>query len=76
MPEWLSKLMRINTWCFITSIAALALGVFIVLIPIEILQLHWARWFEVLYFRVLGVAASVTLPGTVTHFILWESNNN
>ena len=65
-----------NTRVFITSLAALILGLFFFLIPIEILQLTWAKGFEVWYFRVLGAVASVTLPGAVVHFTIWDSQNS
>ncbi len=75
IPERFYNLLRYTTQCFIASIAALAIGVFIILIPIEILQLTWAKGFEVWYFRIFGVVASVTLPGVVVHFIIWDSQN-
>lgn len=76
VPEWLMTVLRNNTKVFITSLALLIVGLFIFLIPIEILQLTWARVFEVWYFRILGAVASVTLPGVVTHFIIWDSQNS
>nr|DAR84053.1 MAG TPA: hypothetical protein [Caudoviricetes sp.]DAX82038.1 MAG TPA: hypothetical protein [Caudoviricetes sp.] len=75
MPQWFMTVIRNNTRVFITSLAALILGLFFFLIPIEVLQLTWARGFEVWYFRILGAVASVTLPGVVTHFIIWDSQN-
>lgn len=76
VPEWLMTVVRNNTKVFITSLAALILGLFFFLIPIEILQLAWARGFEVWYFRILGAIASVTLPGVGVHFIIWDSRNS
>lgn len=76
VPEWLMTVARYNTRTFLASVAALVLGVFIILIPIEILQLTAAKGFEVWYFRILGVVASVTLPGVVTHFIIWDLQNS
>lgn len=73
--ERLEKVLSGITWCFLASIVALVVGVFIILIPIEILQLAWVRGFEVWYFRILGAVASVTLPGVVTHFVIWDSQN-
>lgn len=74
--ERLMTVVRNNTKVFITSLAALILGLFFFLIPIEILQLAWARGFEVWYFRILGAVASVTLPGVVIHFIVWDLQNS
>lgn len=76
IPEWLMTVVRNNTKVFITSSAALILGLFFFLIPIEVLQLTWAKGFEVWYFRILGAIASVTLPGVVVHFIIWDSRNS
>lgn len=76
VPERLMTVVRNNTRVFFTSLAALILGLFFFLIPIEILQLAWARGFEVWYFRILGTVASVTLPGVVVHFIIWDSQNS
>lgn len=76
VPEWFMTVIRNNTRVFITSLAALVLGLFFFFIPTEILQLTWAKGFEVWYFRVLGAVASVTLPGVVTHFIIWDSQNS
>lgn len=72
----LHKVLSGITWCFLASIVALVAGLFIILIPIEILQLTAAKGFEVWYFRILGAVASVTLPGVVTHFIIWDSQNS
>ena len=74
--ERLEKVLSGITWCFLASIVALVVGVFIILIPIEILQLTAAKGVEVFYFRFFGVLASVTLPGVVTHFIIWDSQNS
>lgn len=74
--ERLEKVLSGITWCFLASIVALIVGVFIILIPIEILQLTAAKGVEVFYFRFFGVLASVTLPGAVTHFIIWDSQNS
>lgn len=71
----LDKVLSGITRCFLASIVALVAGVFIILIPIEILQLTAAKGFEVSYFRFFGVLASVTLPGVVTRFIIWDSQN-
>lgn len=76
IPDRLNKTLRTLTWMFAVSVVALLTGVFLLLIPIEILQLTWARGFEVWYFRILGAVASVTLPGVVTHFIIWDSQNS
>lgn len=76
VPDWFMTVVRNNTRVFITSLALLIGGLFIFLIPIEILQLTWARGFEVWYFRILGSITSATLPGVVTHFIIWDSQNN
>lgn len=75
VPDWFMTVVRNNTRVFITSLVALIVGLFIILIPIEVLQLTWARVFEVWYFRILGAVASVTLPGVVVHFIIWDSQN-
>lgn len=75
IPDRLMTLARNNTRVFITSLALLIVGLFIFLIPIEILQLTWAKGFEVWYFRILGAMASTTLPGVVVHFIIWDSQN-
>ena len=72
----LNKVLSGITWCFLASIVALVVGLFIILIPIEILQLTAAKGFEVFYFRFFGVLASITLPGVVTHFIIWDSQNS
>ena len=76
IPDWLNKTMGVITWMFAVSLMALLTGVFLVLIPIEILQLTAAKGFEVFYFRFFGVLASVTLPGVVMHFIIWDSQNS
>lgn len=73
--ERLMTVLRYNTRVFITVIAALVAGLFIFLIPIEVLQLTWAKGFELWYFRVLGAVASVTLPGVGIHFIVWDLRN-
>lgn len=53
IPEWFMTVVRNDTRVFITSLAALILGLFFFfLIPIEV-------W----YFRILGAIASVTPPG-------------
>lgn len=72
----LHKVLSGVTWCFSASIVALVVGLFIILIPIEILQLTAAKGFEVWYFRILGAITSVTLPGVVAHFIIWDSQNS
>lgn len=74
--ERLMTVLRYNTRVFITSLALLIVGLFIFLIPIEILQLTWAKGFEVWYFRILGAIASITLPGVVVHFVIWDSQNS
>lgn len=74
--ERLEKVLSGIAWCFLASIVALVVGVFIILIPIEILQLTAAKGVEVFYFRFFGVLSSVTLPGAVTHFIIWDSQNS
>lgn len=74
--ERLMTVLRYNTRVLITATAALILGLFFFLIPIEVLQLTWAKGFEVWYFRVLGAVASVTLPGAVVHFFIWDSQNS
>lgn len=76
VPDRFMTVLRNNTRVFITSLVALIVGLFIILIPIEILQLTAAKGFEVFYFRFFGVLASVTLPGVVTHFIIWDSQNS
>ena len=76
VPERFMTVLRNNTRVFITSLIALIVGLFFFLIPIEVLQLTWARVFEVWYFRILGAVASVTLPGVVVHFIIWDSQNS
>lgn len=73
--ERLMTVLRYNTRVFLTALVALAVGLFIILIPIEILQLTAAKGFGVFYFRFFGVLASVTLPGVVMHFIIWDSQN-
>lgn len=76
VPERLMTVVRNNTKVFMTALVALVFGLFFFLIPIEILQLTWAKCFEVWYFRILGAVASVTLPGVVVHFIIWDSQNS
>ena len=73
--ERLMTVLRNNTRVFITSLVALIVGLFFFLIPIEVLQLTWARVFEVWYFRILGAITSITLPGVVIHFIVWDLRN-
>lgn len=68
--------LRYNTRVFITALVALAVGLFVFIIPIEILQLSWAKGFELWYIRLSGAAVSITLPGVVTHFIIWDSQNS
>lgn len=75
IPDWLNKTMGVITWVFGVSILAIVLGVFTLLIPIEALNLEWAKGFEVFYFRLFGVTASMTLPVAVTHFIIWDCRN-
>lgn len=72
IPDWLNKTLRVLTWTFAVSIMALLTGVFFLLVPIEVLQLTWAKGVEVFYFRLFGVTASMTLPAVVVHFILWD----
>ena len=76
VPDRFMTVLRSNTMVFITSLVALIVGLFFFLIPIEVLQLTWARVFEVWYFRILGAVSSVTLPGVVAHFIIWDSQNS
>lgn len=76
VPDRFMTVLRNNTRVFITSLVALIVGLFFFLIPIEVLQLTWARVFEVWYFRILGAITSITLPGVVTHFIIWDSQNS
>lgn len=76
MSERFYSFLRCVTWAFLVSVAALIIGVFIILIPIEILQLTAAKGFEVGYFRLFGVVASVTLPGVAAHFIMWDLRND
>lgn len=73
--ERLMTVLRYNTRVFITAVVALAVGLFIFIIPIEILQLTWAKGFELWYIKVLGAAVSITLPGVIIHFIVWDSRN-
>lgn len=73
--ERLMTVLRYNTRVFITAVVALAVGLFIFIIPIEILQLTWAKGFELWYIKVLGAAVSVTLPGVIIHFIVWDLRN-
>lgn len=72
IPDWLNKTLRVLTWTFAVSIMALLTGVFFLLVPIEVLQLTWTKGFELFYFRLFGVTASMTLPTVVVHFILWD----
>lgn len=74
--ERLMTVLRYNTRVFITAVTALAVGLFIFIIPIEILQLTWAKGFELWYIKVLGAAVSITLPGVIIHFIVWDLRNN
>lgn len=76
VPDRFMAVLRNNTRVFITSLVALIVGLFFFLIPIEVLQLTWARVFEVWYFRILGAITSITLPGVVAHFIIWDSQNS
>jgi len=64
-----------NTRVFLTALVALAVGLFVFIIPIEILQLTWAKGFELWYIRLLSAAVSITLPGVVIHFIVWDLRN-
>ena len=73
--ERLMTVLRYNTRVFITAVVALAVGLFIFIIPIEILQLTWAKGFELWYIKVLGAAVSITLPGVIIHFIVWDFRN-
>lgn len=73
--ERLMTVLRYNTRVFITAVVALAVGLFIFIIPIEILQLTWAKGFELWYIKVLGAAVSITLPGVVIHFLVWDLRN-
>lgn len=75
IPERLMTVLRYNTRVFITAVVALAVGLFIFIIPIEILQLTWAKGFELWYIKVLGAAVSITLPGVIIHFIVWDLRN-
>jgi len=72
IPDKLNKTLHVITWAFFVSVVALLAGIFLLLIPIEVLSLHWAKGFEIFYFRLFGVTASVTLPTVVVHFILWD----
>lgn len=72
IPYRLNKTLRTLTWMFAVSVVALLTGVFLLLVPIEVLQLTWAKGFELFYFRLFGVTASMTLPTVVVHFILWD----
>nr|DAK22164.1 MAG TPA: hypothetical protein [Caudoviricetes sp.] len=67
--------LRYNTRVFLTALVALAVGLFVFIIPIEILQLSWAKGFELWYIRLLGAVVSITLPGVVIHFIVWDLRN-
>lgn len=73
--ERLMTVLRYNTRVFTTAVVALAVGLFIFIIPIEILQLTWAKGFELWYIKVLGAAVSITLPGVIIHFIVWDLRN-
>lgn len=73
--ERLMTVLRYNTRVFITAVVALAVGLFIFIIPIEILQLTWSKGFELWYIKVLGAAVSITLPGVIIHFIVWDLRN-
>lgn len=73
--ERLMTVLRYNTRVFITAVVALAVGLFIFIIPIEILQLTWAKGFELWYIKVLGAGVSITLPGVIIHFIVWDLRN-
>lgn len=73
--ERLMTVLRYNTRVFITAVVALAVGLFIFIIPIEILQLTWAKGFELWYIKVLGAVVSITLPGVIIHFIVWDLRN-
>lgn len=73
--ERLMTVLRYNTRVFITAVVALAVGLLIFIIPIEILQLTWAKGFELWYIKVLGAAVSITLPGAIIHFIVWDLRN-
>lgn len=72
IPDRLNKTLRVLTWTFAVSIVALLAGIFLLLVPIEVLQLTWAKGFELFYFRLFGVTASITLPAVAVHFILWD----
>lgn len=74
--ERLTTVLRYNTRVFITAVVALAVGLFIFIIPIEILQLTWAKGFELWYIKVLSAAVSITLPGVIMHFFIWDSQNS
>lgn len=73
--ERLMTVLRYDTRVFITAVVALAVGLFIFIIPIEILQLTWAKVFELWYIKVLSAAVSITLPGVIIHFIVWDLRN-
>nr|DAQ79168.1 MAG TPA: hypothetical protein [Caudoviricetes sp.] len=75
VPDRFMTVLRYNTMVFITAVVALVVGLFIFIIPIEILQLTWAKGFELWYTKVLGAAVSITLPGVIIHFIVWDSLN-
>lgn len=72
IPDRLNKTLRTLTWMFAVSVVALLTGVFLLLVPIEVLQLTWAKGFELFYFHLFGVTASMTLPTVAVHFILWD----
>lgn len=73
--ERLMTVLHYNTRVFLTALVALAVGLFVFIIPIEILQLTWAKGFELWYIRLLSAAVSITLPGVVIHFIVWDLRN-
>lgn len=73
--ERLMTILRYNTRGFITALLALVVGLFVFIIPIEILQLSWAKGFELWCIEVLGAAVSITLPGVIIQFIVWDLRN-
>lgn len=74
--ERLITVLRYNTRAFLTALVALTFGLFVFVIPIEILQLSWAKGFELWCIRLLGAVVSITLPGVVVHFFIWDSQNS
>lgn len=74
--ERLMTVLRYNTKVFLTALVALPVGLFVFIIPIEILQISWAKGFELWYIRLLSAAVSITLPGVVIHFIVWDLQNS